>query len=197
MARAPKIGESGYARIEHDVYRTPAWVTEALLEEINLPPGLGVIWEPAAGDGDMARVLMTKAYRVITSDIRKDVAVDYVFDFCGTEWSAEMISGRFPMPAAIITNPPYEHAETFITRSLSVIAESPGGILALLLPFEYDTALFTRGHLFRHPFFSMKIPLRQRIRWLGFEDKASPRQNHAWYVWDRYNILPPTIRYPR
>ena len=31
--------------------------------------------------------------------------------------------------------------------------------------------------------------------WLGFEDKASPRQVHAWYVWDWQHQGPPTIRW--
>jgi hypothetical protein len=56
---------SGHARIAADRYMTPAWVTEALLP--HLRPAR-TIWEPAAGSGQMARVLESVAH-VVASDI--------------------------------------------------------------------------------------------------------------------------------
>jgi hypothetical protein len=44
--------ETGYARVERDLYPTPHWVVSALAEHVDLR-GL-TVWEPACGDGRMA-----------------------------------------------------------------------------------------------------------------------------------------------
>jgi hypothetical protein len=48
------LGVSGYDRQPHDQYFTPAWCSAALLSKVRLRGG---VWEPAAGRGDMVRVL--------------------------------------------------------------------------------------------------------------------------------------------
>jgi hypothetical protein len=47
--------ETGYARVEPDLYPTPPWVVAALAEHVDLR-GL-TVWEPACGDGRMVEVL--------------------------------------------------------------------------------------------------------------------------------------------
>ena len=47
--------ETGYARVERDLYPTPAWVIAALAEHLELR-GL-TVWEPACGDGRMVEAL--------------------------------------------------------------------------------------------------------------------------------------------
>src|SRR5215471_19936339 len=47
--------ETGYARVERDLYPTPAWVIDALAEHVALH-GL-TVWECACGDGRMAEAL--------------------------------------------------------------------------------------------------------------------------------------------
>src|SRR5215469_11417907 len=60
--------ETGYARVERDLYPTPHWVVSALAEHIDLR-GL-TVWEPACGDGRMAEALRLQGCaRVYTSDI--------------------------------------------------------------------------------------------------------------------------------
>ena len=60
--------ETGYARVERDLYPTPHWVVSALAEHVDLR-GL-TVWEPACGDGRMAEALRLQGCaRVYTSDI--------------------------------------------------------------------------------------------------------------------------------
>jgi hypothetical protein len=47
--------ESGYQRKLLDQYKTPAWVTLALIP--HLPEFIGKIWEPACGGGKMVAAL--------------------------------------------------------------------------------------------------------------------------------------------
>src|SRR5262249_5916767 len=106
--------EIGYARVERDLYPTPAWVTEALLAHINLN-GL-TVWEPACGKGDMARVLKAAGAYVVCSDI-----ADHGYPLAAR---MDFTTGQLP-PAGfeiIVTNPPggfrNKTAEAFIVTGL-------------------------------------------------------------------------------
>jgi hypothetical protein len=90
---------------------------------------------------------------------------------------------------AIVTNPPggprYATAEAFIESGLRHIAR--GGLLALLLPTDFDSA-GRRRPLFRdNPWFCAKIVLTRRIVWFERPDgrREAPKENHAWYCWQR------------
>lgn len=170
--------DSGYERKERDLYETPAWVTLALLPHLRK---LGCIWEPAAGSGKMVRVLQSIEETVIChSDIET-----------GTDFFQE----RYPMGGAdgIVTNPPYEFATEFVTRSLS-LTQVAQGVVALLLRTDFDHAK-TRQFLFGTcKQFSKKLVLTKRIKW--FEDsKGQPSFNHAWFIWDWKHQGAPTLAY--
>ena len=49
-----------------DFFPTPEWATLALMDSENFE---GLIWEPACGDGSMARVLASKGNEVIATDL--------------------------------------------------------------------------------------------------------------------------------
>ena len=182
--------ENGYARIERDFYPTPAWVTEALAERINLA-GL-YVWEPACGDGCMAEALKVAGAIVYTTDIvdRGYPGFDGELDFLSTT----AVPFAFN---AIITNPPYGErnklAEKFIEAGLKRIAG--GGWLALLLPNDFDSAV-TRRRLFADcGAFAAKVVLTRRITWFQ-PARATPKENHSWFVWQQRRLrCRPTIAY--
>lgn len=167
---------SGYTRNYRDLYETPAWVTELLLP--HLPSRLRV-WEPACGSGKMVAALSAGSHYVEGTDL----------SIGGRDF---LLESSAPMPGdcnAIITNPPYELAQQFIEHALPMAP-----IVAMLLRTDFDHAI-TRQHLFgRCPSFAKKIVLTKRIKW--FEDSTgSPSFNHAWFIWNRDGLLPPTIAY--
>jgi hypothetical protein len=172
-------------RQERDFYPTrEAWVTETLLDHVDL--GGLTVWEPAAGEGDMAKVLeASSAARVYCSDVTdRGYPLDAIHDFTAPISPAPEL--RFD---AIVTNPPggprYTTAEAFIESGLRHIAR--GGLLALLLPTDFDSAGRRRPLFQNNPWFCAKIVLTRRIVW--FErpdgDRAAPKENHAWYCWQR------------
>jgi 23S rRNA G2445 N2-methylase RlmL len=135
--------ETGYERVDKDQYPTPAWVTEALVEHVEVAGKK--IWEPAAGHGDMVEALRAARAKVFASDV-----ADYgyprqqrVFDF-----TAQMPD--WPRPDAIVSNPPYGErhalAVQFIELGLERIGN--GGFVAMLLPDNFDCAA-GRRHLFK------------------------------------------------
>jgi methylase of polypeptide subunit release factors len=175
---------SGYERKERDLYETPEWVTECLLPHI--PERIEWIWEPAAGSGKIARVLMLEGVRgVHQTDIYPSENLHAVKDFLMMPHASDYIDG-------ICTNPPYETAREFIETSLDLMRQKEGWI-AMLLRTDYDHAK-TRQHLFSgHPAFAKKLVLTKRIVW--FEGGKSPSFNHAWFIWDWTNEGPPQIAY--
>ncbi|MFA5952296.1 MAG: hypothetical protein WC807_18665 [Hyphomicrobium sp.] len=171
--------DSGYQRQERDLYETPEWVTEALIPNLRL---VRRVWEPAAGSGQMLRVL-SRNFMAYGSDLAT-----------GTDFF------RYPPlddVDAIITNPPYETGAEFIERALRLM-EPVGGVVAMLMRTDFDHAK-SRAHLFRDcPAFAKKLVLMKRIAWFveaNGKPKASPSFNHAWYIWDWKHEGPPTIGY--
>jgi hypothetical protein len=122
---------------------------------------------------------------------------DEVLDFLSVQ---EPKISRFDL---IVTNPPFGQggrlATAFIDAGLTRVRQH-GGILALLLPCDFDSAK-TRARYFGDcPEFVGKIVLRQRVVWFQRSDgiREAPKENSAWFIWQR-NLLrvrrPPIILY--
>lgn len=79
-----------------DFYPSPYNVTQVLLDFLNLPEGTS-IWEPAAGEGDMAAVMEVNGHDVWSTDIRKTSFIAGGVNFLTAK---QLIS-----PEWIITNP--------------------------------------------------------------------------------------------
>jgi len=187
--------EAGYARVARDLYPTrERWVIEALLAHIQLA---GVIWEPAAGRGDLVTVLRDSGARVVASDITNHgFPLDTMLDFT---------TGQVP-PAPfeiIVTNPPggprNTTAEAFIATGLKHLTHGVS-LLALLLPVDFDSAGGRRRLFADCPWFAAKIVLTRRLVWFPRTDgvRAAPKENHAWFVWQRTALktrTPPLMLY--
>lgn len=181
---------SGFDRIPADLYQTPAWVIDALAEHVNLS-GLSV-WEPACGRCQMVDALQAAGAHVTGTDIHDymmDGQVD-VFDFLAPP-TEELPLFHFD---SIITNPPYgpggRTGVAFIKKGLQRLP--PGGLMAMLLPVDFDSAK-TRAPLFGScADFAAKIVLRRRIAWFEPQPgQAGPSANHAWFIWVRSHMRSP------
>jgi hypothetical protein len=186
--------ETNYARVARDLYPTrERWVTEALLAHVDLA-GRSV-WEPAAGTGDMAEVLKAAGAHMFCSDIcDHGYPLNAVGDFTLMD-----VERRFD---AIVTNPPggprNSLAERFVETGLQHIAY--GGLLALLLPADFDAAGRRRPLFADCPAFRAKIVLTRRIVWFVRPDgkREAPKENHAWFIWERTALrvrVPPVTLY--
>lgn len=169
--------ESGYERVDRDLYETPAWATKAVAPYLDFD---AAIWEPAAGGGKMADALKLYGAEVISSDISTGT------DFLRMNAIPEGVR-------SIVTNPPYALATEFIEHALRLM-EPARGYVAMLLRTDFDHAK-TRRHLFHdRPSFKRKVVLTKRIVWFD-RPGAAPSFNHAWYLWDWQNSGPPALSY--
>ena len=174
---------SGFERVDHDHYPAPAWVIDALAEHVDFK-GKG-IWEPACGAGKMCVAIEGAGASYASGSDLSDWGwnhnrFDFVEEPGGCPWLVHY--------DGIVTNPPYgprgATALRFIERGLERIRDY--GLLALLLPVDFDSAK-SRRHVFGDCLqFAGKIVLTKRIKW--FEDpdvKSGPSANHAWFLWQR------------
>lgn len=158
-------GNSARGRRQSDLYPTPPEVTVALLQFLNLPKN-ATIWEPAAGEGDMACVLRAYFETVYTTDILD-----------GTDFLKSSIDAA----DWIITNPPFSLAEDFIRRAAEI--QKP---FAMLLKSQYWHAS-KRMALFEKIPPSYILPLTWRPDFFFKEREngngGSPLMDVMWCVW--------------
>lgn len=193
------VRASGFARVPADLYQSPPWLIDALAEHVNLN-GLSV-WEPACGEGQMVRALESHGAHVTGTDLH-----DYGFDgqadqFDFVDQPVTAYAFHFD---SIISNPPYgpqgKLGEAFIRTGLDLLPA--GGLLALLLPVDFDSAK-TRAKFFGDcPDFAAKIVLRRRIAWFEPQPgQAGPSANHAWFIYVKSHFktqnAPLTLYSPR
>jgi hypothetical protein len=182
---------SGYERRDLEKYFTPAWVTDALIEVVELPTP---IYDPAAGAGDIINAIHAWEHlgRAYASDIAPDAAwID----------TADFLLNAHEFCRTIITNPPFGQggrlAVKFIDRALALTKPRDGKV-AMLLRVDFDSAGGRRKLFSDHPAFAAKYVLTKRIRWSNLpQSAAGPTQNHAWFVWDwtKPGSTPPLIGY--
>ncbi|HET8996154.1 MAG TPA: hypothetical protein VFN42_05755 [Acetobacteraceae bacterium] len=198
MNEVRAIHISGYERESRDFYRTPAWVTAALLRHVTLR---GPVWEPCCGDGAMATVLADHGHQVVASDI-----VDRGYGRPGVDF---FTCQRFPTGcAAMVTNPPYGEAgpeqqamgftraimPRFVRHALD-LTQQANGQLALLVRLQWSAGKNAANLISSGPLDAMVV-LTKRIRWFDMGPKTNNGQHHhCWLFWDyqRNSACPPRI----
>jgi hypothetical protein len=170
--------QSSHSRADRrlDAYFTPPVATRALVavERASIPRR---IWEPAAGDGAIVKVLLERGYRVIASDIADygcpdvEPGIDYLTAL-----------GRH-RKIGIITNPPFRLAKEFAEKAVSEAV-----FVALLLRTNFLETISRLEFFRRHPpsrvwISSRRLPMMHRHGWTG--PRSTSNTCHAWFVWDR------------
>lgn len=169
------VTASNFERRANELYETEEWATEALLRV--LPVAGMTVWEPAAGNHKIARVLARHGASVITSDIatyehRHDATVDFL---------EKRFAYKNSRHDAIITNPPYGKGNREAVKFCELALERCDGFVAMLLTAKFDFGK-TRRHLFRDcNRFMAKVALLDRISWAGNGETGT--EDHAWFIW--------------
>jgi len=174
--------DGSIAKVEHlereedEFYPTPPEPTVAFLSaEANRLKDFPLIWEPAAGDGAMVRLIQEFGHRTVHSDL--------VDRNCGAEIRSFYDFGSPPAPA-IVTNPPFAECNArdgngrWIWHALDTLNVE---YMALLMNWTWPGA---GGHAALWQSFP---PARVYLmRWkIDFTGQGAPPQLNAWFVWDR------------
>ncbi len=174
-------GRSADVRRESDFYKTPEWVIESFLREVQKDvPGFldgHNICDPCAGGDDTSRmpypaVLALYGHEhIMTIDIREDSGAGFKGDFL--EQSAKMARDY----DLVISNPPYSLAVEFVKKALEIAA--PGGYVAFLLRINF------LGAQCRHDFWQETMPsyIYVHSKRPSFTNGGNDSTEYAHFVW--------------
>lgn len=138
----------------------------------------GAIWEPAAGNGHLAKELKKK-YIVYCSDIIQRNYILTVRDFL-------KIKNCKNTPINIVTNPPFNLAQEFIEMSLEVVADGYKVCMFLKLTFceGKKRNLFFKKHPPKYIYvFSSRIRTANNGDFEKLKESGGSAICFAWFVW--------------
>lgn len=161
-------------RQKDDFYPTPPHATEALLSRESFK---GSIWEPACGDGAIAKILESKGYTVYATDKYDRGYGVYDIDF--TSWDYRQTFNR--KLGNVITNPPYKLAQEFVEKSL----ECTTGKVAMLLKLNFLESA-RRYEMFKRTPLKTVYVFSKRLNFYQGETKGNKSgvMAFAWFVWE-------------
>ena len=167
-----------------DWFITPPWATRALCEALlnnDLIYSTDAVWEPACGDGAMSRAL--SEYFPLTYE------TDIHYYGCGVGGIDFLSHDAVPADAHrltswVITNPPFNSAEAFALRGLSIASKG----VALLVRTSFLEGVGRHERLFSaHPpayvlQFSERVPMfKGRLSKTG-----STATSYCWVIWTKH-----------
>ena len=117
----------GKDRAAHDYYATQPEAVVMLCDLESFAPTVG---EPACGGGHLSKVLESRGYNVLSTDL-----VDRGYGKGGVDFLSCAATLAPQTPFDIVTNPPYSFAQEFVERSLELVR--PGGKVAMFLKLTF------------------------------------------------------------
>lgn len=160
-----------------DDFPTPPWATRALLEHVIIDRDFASLscLEPACGRGYMSRPLSERFGHVSSADV-----LDYGFGTIRDFLTYPYLAGSHDW---VITNPPFRHAQEFISRAM-MVSRAGVAILARTVFLEsigrYEDLFKTNPPTYFAQF-SERVPMvKGRL-----DKKASTATGYGWFVWDK------------
>lgn len=172
-----------YKRATYDFYPTPPEATRALLSEVSFE---GSIWEPACGDGAIAKVLKEAGHEVVCSDL-----IDRGYG----EGGVNFLTQTKPLAKNIITNPPYGHGlgDKFCKQALAFCRQTGGKVAMLVNLSSLCYPKRTSAFLNTPP--KKILGLDELICWPNGDPSQATysiaKQRYCWLIWEiGYNGRP-------
>lgn len=167
---------------EHDYYATDPQAVELLLQCEAFSPR---IWEPACGEGHIAKVLLNHGKEVFCTDIvYRGVGAGGV-DFLATKDRGMILD--------IITNPPYKYAREFVERALDAVADGQKVAMFLKLTFLEGQA---RRELFKkYPPLAVYVSSARLECGKNGHFTGSSAVAYCWVVWQKGHAGPTYLKW--
>lgn len=152
----------------------------ALLDEY--PPALSLgnrALEPAAGTGEMVRVLQRWGLDVVGIEIQQDMH-GYLSPICNHvigDWLKISHLWKDGPIKIIITNPPFNLGLEYARACLSTEAD----YVALLLP----TAFLHSSRRFEFNWHNRPSALLTFAERIQYDQRGSPPRDHSWFIWTK------------
>ena len=170
------MAQRSEAKDSRDDFPTPPWATKALLEHV-LPKKHASqqmsCLEPACGAGHMDKVLQDYFAETVASDIFP-YGYGSVADFLKVPHEVASFDW-------VITNPPFNLAEEFVTRALAIARQG----VAILARTVFIESVGRYERLFRPTPPAIFAQFVERVPMVKgrLDKKASTATGYAWFVW--------------
>jgi hypothetical protein len=169
-ARLLGAGDKANRHVE-DFYITPDFAVRELLKRETFE---GQGWEPASGNGAIAKHFSN----MMASDIRKDVYGEPGVDFMNTIRHVDYI----------VTNPPYSLAQAFVLQALRCANK-----VAMLLRIQFLEGKARRVFFSQHPPVRIHIFSERITCEPDSKDGKGGMMCFAWFIWEKGNKAPPQL----
>lgn len=186
-----KWNQSCVVRFDHpegDYYATNP---QAALDLMRLEPQIRHIWEPACGQGHLAKMFLKYGKLARATDIidRGYVRQEGTLDFL--RYDGEKFRGD------IVTNPPYDIALDFTLKALDVVED--GQWVAMFLPITYLDSKSRYARLFKKmPPLRLWIYVTRMSCAKNSDFENYPHSNlksYAWFIWHKGEYPGTTINW--
>lgn len=170
------IGASNHSESERqidDYYATEPAAAEWLLK---LEPLSHYIWEPACGEGYLAKVFEENGYDVLSTDLIDRGYGIGDFDF----FKCEVTTDR-----DIVTNPPYKYAQEFVEHAIELAEDGCKVCMFLKLTFLEGQK---RRKLFEKYPPKVVYVSSSRLQCAkngDFKNSTGTAVCYAWFVWEK------------
>ena len=182
------LGASSHSKDERenrDYYATDPVAMELLLAEETFARK---VWEPACGEGHLAKVLEAHGYAVLSSDI--------VYRGYGNPEPYNFLSpGPNGFDGDIITNPPYRHALEFVEKALDIVED--GNKVAMFLKLQFLEGKGRKRFFKKYPPKIIYVS-SSRIKCAkngDFDSMQSSAVAYGWFIWEKGYTGEPVIRW--
>lgn len=169
------LGASSHSsgdREEHDFYATDPIAGEWLIKIVDLSHN---IYEPACGQGHLAKVFEEHGFNVKATDL-----IDRGYGQGGVDF----LKTNEKFDGDIVTNPPYKYAQEFIEHALEIIPE--GRMVCMLLKVQFLEGKQRRTLFENYPpktVFVSSSRIKHGIN--GDFSRSNSMMAIAWYIWEK------------
>ena len=140
------------------------------------------IWECACGNGNLSKLLVSKGYKVLSTDLfDRGYGIGNI-DFLTF---SNDIYKDFSLTSDILTNPPYKYAQKFVEQAINILANGYYCIMYLKIQFLEGKE---RRKLFNKypPKYVYVNSSRQTCYINGdMSKKMSSASCYCWYIWQK------------
>ena len=162
-------------REQDDYYATEPKATELLLELEEFDKN---IWEPAAGEGHISKVLEEHGYNVRSTDL--------VYRGYGEQ--GDFFKYKEPFDGSIVTNPPYKYCTEFVEHALELVTE--GNKVAMLLKLQFLESSKRAKLLKKYPPKKIWVSSRRLLcaKNADFERMRKGGGSaicYCWFIWEK------------
>lgn len=146
------------------------------------------IWECACGQGHLSKVLESKGYDVVSSDLIDRGYGKTNYDF--------LKSTKCYYPCAdILTNPPYKYAKEFVERSLNILDD--GYYCVMFLKIQFLEGKERRNLFNKYPPKYVYVNSARQTCYINgdMSKKMSSATCYCWFIWEKGFTGEPIIRW--